>query len=156
MSEKTDGAIYRAPTEIAPATALLCDGSVLKGLLHLHADASAPGGFESVQHLLDDAESFFAMTQDSGRVALVGKQQVVTVRSDRPTEEALPGTTTLEMEIQLSTGVTLNGRANWSAPPAHARAIDFLNESPGFLCLNTKEGPVYINTTHIRAAYPVE
>jgi hypothetical protein len=144
---------YRAPTEAADATVTLSDGSELRGRLHLHADASAEGGFESVQHLLDEGESFIAVTLDSGRVALVGKRHVVEVRCGLPVGEGLPGTTAHRLEVGLSTGAAREGTAVRSAPPAHGRAIDLLNASD-FIRLETDDGFVYVNTAHIRLAYP--
>ena len=144
---------YRAPTEAAAATVTLSDGCELRGRLHLHADASAEGGFESVQHLLDEGESFIAVTLDSGRVALVGKRHVVEIRCGLPVGEELPGTTVHGLEVGLSTGATREGMAVWSAPPAHGRVIDLLNGSE-FIRLKTDDGFVYVNTAHIGVAYP--
>jgi len=153
MADNSTERLYRAPTEAAPATITLTDGSTLQGHLHLHADAAADGGFESVQHLLDDVDAFFAVTLDSGGVVLVGKAQVVDVRCSLAVGEPLPGTTVHGLEAVLSTGVTLTGLATWSAPPAHGRVIDVLNTSR-FLRLTTDDGFVYVNSAHICAAYP--
>lgn len=152
----TDGVpelLYRAPTEAAEAAVTLSDGSVLEGRLHLHADAAAEGGFESVQHLLDERESFFAVTLDDGRVTLVGKDHVVEVRCGMAVGEELPGSTVHALDVVLTTGESRRGLAVFSAPPAHGRVIDLLNGSR-FLRLTTDDGFVYLNTAHIRAAYP--
>lgn len=153
MADDSPRLLYRAPTEAAAATVTLTVGSTLQGHLHLHADAASEGGFESVQHLLDDADTFFAVTLDSGPVVLVGKAHVVDVRCSLPVGEPLPGTTVHGLEAVLSTGVTLTGLVMWSAPPAHGRVIDLLNASR-FLRITTDDGFVYVNSAHICAAYP--
>jgi hypothetical protein len=92
---------------------------------------------------------------ESGQVALVGKGSVVEVRCALPVAEALPGTTAHRLEVVLSTGATLRGTTFWSAPPAHVRVIDVLNGSR-FLRVDTDAGSVYVNTTHIRVAHPMD
>lgn len=153
MADGAPRLLYRAPTEAAEATVTLSDGSVVEGQLHLHADAAAAGGFESVQDLLDDVDAFFAVTLGDGRVALVGKGHVVEVRCGLPVGDGLPGTTVHDLEVSLSTGEARRGQAVWSARPAQGRVIDLLNGSR-FLRLTTDDGSLYLNTAHIRTAYP--
>lgn len=153
MTDDAPRVLYRAPTEAAEAAVTLSDGSVLQGRLHLHADAAAEGGFESVQHLLDDRESFFAVTLADGRVTLVAKGHVVEVRCGLAVGQELPGSTVHALDVLLSTGESRRGLAVWSAPPTHGRVIDLLNGSR-FLRLTTESGFVYLNTAHVRAAYP--
>ena len=153
MTDLTPEVLYRAPTEAAEVVVTLSDGSVLAGRLHLHADAAAEGGFESVQHLLDDVDSFFAVTLGDGRVTLVGKDHVVEVSCGLAVRPELPGSTVHALDVVLSTGESRRGLAVFSAPPAHGRLIDVLNGSR-FLRLTTDDGFVYLHTAHIRAAYP--
>lgn len=156
MGGRTLSELYRAPTESAPTEVVLVDGTLLRGLLHLHADAHASGGFESVQHLLDDPEPFFAVTLESGQVALVGKAQTVEVRCDAPREEELPGTTEILLEVVLSTGERKAGHAVWGARPTQSRPLDLLNASKGFLRLVDERGASYLNLAHLRVAYPLD
>lgn len=153
---RVPGGLYRAPTESAPSEVALVDGTLLRGLLHLHADAHRPGGFESVQHLLDDPEPFFAVTLEGGRVALVGKAQTVGVRCDAHHEDEVPGTTEVLLEVVLSTGERRTGRAVWGARPTQSRALDLLNASGSFLRLADEHGASYLNLAHLKVAYPVD
>ena len=154
MGGRTLSELYRAPTESAPTEVVLADGTLLRGLLHLHADAHTPGGFESVQHLLDDPEPFFAVTLETGQVALVGKAQTEEVRCAAPHEDELPGTTVVLLEVVLSTGERRRGRVVWGARPTRSRALDLLNASEGFLRLVDERGASYLNLAHVRGAYP--
>jgi len=153
---RAPSALYRAPTESAPSEVVLEDGTLLRGLLHLHADAHRPGGFESVQHLLDDPEPFFAVTLEGGHVALVGKAHTVGVRCDAHHEDELPGTTEVLLEVVLSTGERRTGRAVWGARPTQSRALDLLNASRSFLRLVDERGASYLNLAHLRVAFPVD
>lgn len=151
-----DSALYRAPTASASASVVLSDGTALEGLLHLHADASGPEGFETVQHLLDDRESFFALSLPSGEVALVRKSEAAEVRCQGHADEALPVAPEIRVELVLRHGARRPVRVHWGAPPPQRRALDLLNASSGFLRVTDQDGISYINTDHIRVAYPVE
>ncbi|GMV07685.1 MAG: hypothetical protein AMXMBFR53_39600 [Gemmatimonadota bacterium] len=147
---------YGAPTTSAAASVLLVDGTVLEGSLHLHSDARGVGGFETIQHLLDDPDPFFAMTLASGEVALVRKARVVEVRCRGHAAETLPGVTEVMAEFLLVTGDRRAAIALWAAPPARRRTLDLLNLSEGFLRLGDEGGVFYLNTSYIAAAFPVE
>jgi len=148
--------VYRAPTASASATVVLVDGTELEGALHLHADASGPGGFETVQHLLDDREPFFAMTLADGEVALVRKSGALEVRCRAHAEGILPGTVEVPVELVLATGARRAFTVPWGAPPARRRALDLLNAASGFLRLADDGGTCYVNTAHVRVAFPRE
>lgn len=149
-----------ASTLRARAEVLLVGGRVLSGDLHLQPLASHHSGPETPEDLLNRAEGFFPLTEAGGTTLLVSKPQVICVEItvSVPQEDAdrVTAARHVGLHLELSDGSVRAGSVRSEMPPDRPRALDFLNEGPGFFALYAAEAVRFINRAHVRLATPLD
>lgn len=153
---------YQSPTRRLAADARLDNGSRVSGDIHLHPNTLAPGGYESPLAMLNGEEPFFPVSVEGAGVVLVGKRRTVSVSftstSDDPDGAAVTDDPdrVLTLELLLSDGRTLGGRAVAEMPSAYPRALDLVNGSGDFIPIQDESHVHLVNRAHIRTVHPID
>jgi hypothetical protein len=147
-------------TNRVPAEALLAEGVVLEGELHLLTRPAYPPGPETPLEMLSRPDPFFALTLPGGGVAFVPKAQVMVISCDEHTPLADPDRVSaaklIGLEVVMQGGAEYRGRATLELPPSRARALDYVNGPGGFFSLWTDGVIRYINKSHVRLIRPLD
>ncbi len=147
-------------TERLAVVVRLADGEQVLGDLHLQPRAARHSGAETPLDLLDRAEPFFPLALPGDAIRFVGKAQVVRLScAPIPAESELDRlgiSRFVGLELALSDGSTLQGRAGVTLPPTRHRALDCLNAAGGFLVLWADDAAHYVNRAHIRMVRPLD
>ena len=147
-------------THTVAAQVALADGLLLEGDLHLMARTAYPPGPETPLEMLNRGDPFFALTLRGGGVAFVSKEQVAMVSCGDQTPLADPDRISaarrLDLEVVMTGGAELRGRATVELPPSRARALDFVNGPGRFFPLRTDEVTRYLNKTFARLIRPLD
>ena len=149
----------RTPTKRLAARVSLDDGGQLVGDLHLHPNAKAPGGFESVVSLIENDDAFFPLCEEGGAVALVGKRRTISLcyeTKDVASPERDTGAAPAELEMVLSDGRTLRGTVIRELPSAYPRTLEFLNGPGVFVRIEVEDHTHLVNREHIRIVRPLD
>jgi hypothetical protein len=148
-----------AQTTRLPARVTLAEGLVIQGDLHLQPRVAWRDGPETPVELLNRAEAFFVMSLPAGEVVFVGKDQVAVLAYRESPAEHDPQRETaarhIPLEVMLTGGGEHRGMAVTELPPAHARALDFLNTPERFFALLTDGGTLCVNRRFVRAVRPL-
>ena len=147
-------------TRRVAATAVLAEGMVLEGELHLLARTAWPSGPETPLEILNRAEPFFALTLRDGGVAFVAKDQaaVVSCRNQSPLAdpERASAAKLVDLEVVLQGGAEYRGRAALELPPPRTRALDYVNGPGRFFSLSADDTTRYINKSLVRLIRPLD
>lgn len=147
-------------TSIA-ANLLLAQGEPRPGQIFVMERVPQHDGPETVLELLNRPEGFFAFRPAADDdVLLVSKQQTISLSIDRQAPIADPArlsaARTLGVEIVLAGGSTVGGWASAELPDAHARLLDYLNEShEPFFAVWTHVATHYLNRAFVLYARPL-
>jgi hypothetical protein len=147
-------------TSIA-ANLLLAHGEPRPGQIFVMERVPQHDGPETVLELLNRPEGFFAFRPAADdEVLLVSKQQTISLSIDRQAPIADPArlsaARTLGVEIVLAGGSTVGGWASAELPDAHARLLDYLNEShEAFFAVWTHVATHYLNRAFVLYARPL-
>lgn len=152
---------YQSPTRRLKADARLDNGSRISGDIHLHPNTLVPGGYESPLAMLNGEEPFFPVSVEGAGVVLVGKRRTVSVSVSSGADEADGAASddpnrVLTLELILSDGRTLGGRALAEMPSAYPRALDLVNGSGDFLPIEDDTHVHLVNRAHIRTVHPID
>lgn len=152
---------YQSPTRRLSADARLDNGSRVSGDIHLHPNTLVPGGYESPLAMLNGEEPFFPVSVEGAGVVLVGKRRTVSVSFSSDADESKGVTPedsdrVLTLELLLSDGRTLGGRAVAEMPSAYPRALDLVNGSGDFIPIRDDTRVHLVNRAHIRTVHPID
>lgn len=153
---------YQSPTRRLTADTRLDNGSRVSGDIHLHPNTLVPGGYESPLAMLNGDEPFFPVSVEGADVVLVGKSRTVSVSfssaSDEPDGIAVTDDPdrVLTLELLLSDGRTLGGRAVADMPSAYPRALDLVNGADDFIPIRDETHVHLVNRAHIRTVHPID
>jgi hypothetical protein len=147
-------------TERVVARVVLTEGVVLSGELHLLAQTTHPSETESPLEMLNRDDPFFALTQPEGGVTFVSKAQVSVVACQEHQPLGDPDRASaaklVSLSVELTDGVEYRGRSAFELPPAHARALDYINAPGRFFTLWTGDLTQYINKSLVRFIRPLD
>ena len=148
-----------ASTNRLTARVTLAEGLVISGDVHLQPRVAWRDGPETPLELLNRGEAFFPISLPQGDVVFVAKDQVAmlayrdVMTFDDP--ERKNAALLIPLEIMMVGGTEHRGIAVSELPPAHSRALDFLNAPDRFFALLTDEGTLCLNRRLVRAARPL-
>jgi hypothetical protein len=132
---------------------------MIAGEIHLQPFAELHSGPESPTDMLNREERFFAVSLDSGAPLLLAKAHVVFLKLTAQPLMADPdrasAAKSMEMGIELATGLVIHGTITAELPPERARPIDFLNVALAFFILWSPDAVYLINRAHVRAVSPM-
>lgn len=135
-------------------------GRRLTGYVHLQPNAPGHNGPETLEDLLGRPGGFFPLTDERHHTVFLAKDQVlaVSIAADAGLEDParLSAARNLGLEVELSDGTALAGTVPLELPPARNRAIDFLNQSSGFIGLHAADAIHFVNRRHVRVATPFD
>ncbi len=149
------------PRTSVAANLLLAQEKPRPGQIFLMERVPQHDGPETVLELLNRPEGFFAFRPaGDDEVLLVSKQQTISLSIDRQAPIADPArlsaARTLGVEIVLAGGSTVGGWASAELPDAHARLLDYLNEShEAFFAVWTHVATHYLNRAFVLYARPL-
>lgn len=149
------------PRSSIAANLLLAQGEPRPGQIFVMERVPQHDGPETVLELLNRPEGFFAFRPAADDdVLLVSKQQTISLSIDRQAPIADPArlsaARTLGVEIVLAGGSTVGGWASAELPDAHARLLDYLNEShEPFFAVWTHVATHYLNRAFVLYARPL-
>jgi hypothetical protein len=147
-------------TNRVPAEAMLAEGIVFTGDLHLLARDTFPTGPETPLEMLNRPEPFFVLTLSDGGVTFIPKAQVAVLscHDQKPLSdpERISAAKLVALEIVLEGGAEYRGRATFELPANRGRALDFVNAPGGFFSLWSDEVTWYINKSHVRHIRPLD
>ena len=148
-------------TQRVSARVLLAEGVVLTGEMHLLSRTASTLEPETPLEMLNREDPFFALSLADGGVAFVSKAQVSVVSCkdhspllddpDRATAAKL-----VALAVELTDGVEYRGRSTFELPPAHARALDYINGPGRFFALGNEDVTQYINKSQVRLIRPLD
>lgn len=147
-----------AATTRLSARVTLAEGMVIQGELHLQPRVALRDGPETPLELLNREDHFFVMSLPTGEVVFISKSQVASLfyRAN-----SLPGEPEREtvarhipLEVMMVGGAEFRGEGVSELPPAHSRALDFLNASEPFFAIHDHEGTCCLNRRFVRAVRP--
>jgi hypothetical protein len=147
-------------TNRVPAEAVLAEGIVIQGDLHVLARETYPPGAETALEMLNRPELFFALTLSDGGVVFMPKAQVAVVSCrDQPPPsdpERLSVAKRVMLEVVMKGGAEYRGRSTFELPANRARALDFVNGPGGFFSLLSDEAAWHVNKAHVRLIRPFD
>lgn len=152
---------YQSPTRRLSAHAHLDNGTRVSGEIHLHPNTLVPGGYESPLAMLNGEEPFFPVSVEGAGVVLVGKRRTVSVSFSPDADDSngvMPDDPerVLTLELLLSDGRTLGGRAAAEMPSAYPRALDLVNSSGDFIPIRDDTHVHLVHRAHIRTVHPID
>ena len=141
------------------AELVLTDGRTISGEIHVQPFAELHSGPESPTDMLNREERFFAVSLDDGHPVLLAKAHVVFLKLPPQPLIADPdrasAAKSMEMAIELVTGLVIQGAITAELPAERARPIDFLNVALAFFTLWSADAVHLINRAHVRAVRPM-
>jgi hypothetical protein len=147
-----------ATTHRLAARITLAEGAVIEGDLHLQPRVAWRDGPELPVEMLNREDAFFPVTLEAGEILFVAKAQVAAllcrtepVPADPAREHAAR---LIPLEVVMVGGAEYRGVALSELPPAHSRALDFLNARQPFFDLHTADGALCLNRQFVRAVRP--
>jgi len=147
-------------THRVTAEAVLAEGIVLQGELHLMTRHAYPPGPETPLEMLNREDPFFALSLPAGGVAFVPKAQVSMVCCTQQEPQIDPDRASaakvVALEVVLQGGAEYRGQTAVELPPARARALDYVNSPGGFFELAGGDVTRYINKAHVRLIRPLD
>jgi hypothetical protein len=147
-------------TNRVPAEAMLVEGIVIQGDLHVLARDTFPPGPETPLEMLNRPEVFFALTLPDGGVTFVPKAQVVVVSCHGQTPlsdpDRISAARLVSLEVVLQGGTEYRGRATYELPANRGRTLDYVNAPGGFFSLWSDDVTWYINKAHVRLIRPLD
>lgn len=147
-------------TNKVPAEALLAEGIVVKGDLHVLARDTYPPGPETPLEMLNRPETFFALTLSDGGVTFMPKAQVAVVSCHDQTPLSDPDRVSaakfVVLEVMMHGGAEYVGRSTFELPANRARALDYVNAPGGFFSLWSDNVTWYVNKAHVRLIRPLD
>jgi hypothetical protein len=147
-------------TNRVPAEALLAEGIVLQGELHLLTRPAYPPGPETPLEMLSRPDPFFALTVPAGGVTLVPKAQVAVITCHQQVGLADPDRASaaklIGLEVVMQGGSEYRGHATLELPPSRSRALDYVNGPGAFFSLWADDTTRYIIKSHVRLIRPLD
>jgi hypothetical protein len=123
--------------------------------------ATQHAGPERPSDLLNGTIDFLpAVEVDTGEMTLLHRTGIAVARvpaeveSDESDQLTIP--TEHEVEITLTTGVTLNGLISYVLPPERSRLADYLNVATPFFRLLQQQSVSLVNKRHVSQVRVVE
>jgi hypothetical protein len=147
-----------AATTRLSARAILAEGLTVQGELHLQPVVAWRDGPETPLEMLNRPDAFFVVNLPTGEVVFVCKAQVAVLiyRGDMHAEPERENVARrIPLEVMITGGLEYRGEAVTELPPAHSRALDFLNSPGAFFELHTSDGTCCINRGWVRAVRPL-
>lgn len=159
MSEPGAVTAFLLPRAQFPARLVLSQGKPRAGTIFVSERVPQHDGPETPLEMLNRPEPFFPFRPDrDGTVLLVSKRQTIAVavaHGPITDPDRLSATKELELDLELTNGDTLTGRANVELPEHQSRPLDYLNASVDpFFAIATTEGTHYVNRAHVLFARP--
>jgi len=150
---------FLLPSAALEARITLTQGEPRSGTIFLGARVAQHEGPETPLEMLNRPDPFFPFRPTgNGEVLLVAKGQTVALAvEDAPIgdPDRLSAARQLHLEVVLTNGATLSGRASVELPEHHARPLDYLNASiEPFFAISTDERTHYVNRAHVLFARP--
>lgn len=159
MSDADEGLRVWGGTVRLQAELMMSDGRTLIGALHCLPLAPSHSGSETPGDVLNRPEAFLPLTLPGERVVFVGKDQllIVTVHPEEQVEDPdrRSAARSVGLRIELVSGETFEGMLALELPPNRPRALDYLNQAPGFFPLRAGDAIRYINRRYVRLATPL-
>lgn len=147
-------------TNRVPAEALLAEGIVVSGDLHVLARDTYPPGPETPLEMLNRPEMFFALTLPDGSVTFMPKAQVAVVSCRDQTPLADPDRVSaarlVMLDVVIHGGAEYRGLSTFELPSNRARALDYVNAPGGFFSLWADDVTWYVNKSHVRLIRPLD
>jgi len=148
--------VYRVEKTELPVVIFQADGSVMKGVVFLSANAYNHMGQQTLLDLMKEPEDFFPFRSEAGAFCVANKTTITHVRFD-PSEEA-PAYESLgdreDVDIKFVGGEQLSGTVTIEMPEGRNRLFDFLNAMSGFFLLQNQEAFYLVNIAQIRDVNP--
>jgi len=142
------------------AEILMTGGRTLVGDLHLQPHASRHSGPETPEDMLNRPDAFFPVTADDGHTVLLAKAQVLALGVAPGLllldKDRLSAARSTRLKIEFSDSSVLSGTVTIELPPGRPRALDFLNDRPGFFALRVSDAVRYVNRAHLRVVTPLD
>lgn len=136
-------AILRVPVDMVSAEVELADGERFEAMLFV------PTGHE-VGRLLTEASAFVPMVR-TGRVCLVGRAAIATVRVSSPISDLGDDLPLLEQRVtvKLRSGITHEGTLTWIDTSGRKRTSDYLNNPEPTFELRAGEALYVVVKAHV-------
>ena len=150
---------FQLPHVPVPARITLSQGRPQAGTVFLSARVPQHDGPETTLEMLNRPDPFFPFRPaDEGPTLLVAKAQMVDLmvaHSPITDPDRLSATRELRLELVLSNGTTITGRAQVELPEQHSRTLDYLNAGAvPFFALSDQDSTYYVNRAHVLFARP--
>jgi hypothetical protein len=148
--------VYRVEKTELPVVVFQADGSVMKGVVFLSANAYSHIGQQTLLDLMKEPGDFFPFRSDAGAFCVANKQTITHIRFD-PSEEASAYESLGDREdvdIKFVGGEQLSGTLTIEMPEGRNRLFDFLNAMNGFFLLQNQEAFYLVNVAQIRDVNP--
>jgi hypothetical protein len=148
--------VYRVEKTELPVVVFQADGSVMKGVVFLSANAYSHIGQQTLLDLMKEPGEFFPFRSDAGAFCVANKQTITHIRFD-PSEEASAYESLGDREdvdIKFVGGEQLSGTLTIEMPEGRNRLFDFLNAMNGFFLLQNQEAFYLVNVAQIRDVNP--
>lgn len=142
------------------ADILMTGGRTVVGDMHLQPLASFHSGPEIPEDMLNRSDAFFPVTGDDGHTVLLAKAQVLAIGVAPGLllldEDRVSAARSTGLKIEFSDSSVLSGTVTIEPPPGRPRALDFLNDRPGFFALRLPDSVQYVNRAHVRVVTPLD
>jgi hypothetical protein len=150
---------FQLPHVSLPARITLSQGRPQTGTVFLAARVPQHDGTETPLEMLNRPDPFFPFRPaDSGDMLLVAKSQMVALavaHGPITDPDRLSAAKELRLELVLSNGTTIDGRAQVELPEQHSRTLDYLNAGAvPFFALSNHDSTHYVNRAHVLFARP--
>jgi hypothetical protein len=150
---------FQLPHVPVPARITLSQGRPQTGTVFLAARVPQHDGPETPLEMLNRPDPFFPFRPaDDGPMLLVAKTQMVDLavaHGPIADPDRLSASKELRLELVLSNGTTIAGRAQVELPEQHSRTLDYLNTGAvPFFALSNHDSTHYVNRAHVLFARP--
>ncbi len=150
---------FQLPHVPVPARITLSQGRPQTGTVFLAARVPQHDGPETPLEMLNRPDPFFPFRPaDEGPMLLVAKTQMVDLavaHGPIADPDRLSASKELRLELVLSNGTTIAGRAQVELPEQHSRTLDYLNTGAvPFFALSNHDSTHYVNRAHVLFARP--
>ena len=150
---------FQLPRTALPARLTLTHGKPLTGTIYVGARVSSHDGPETPLEMLNRPDPFFPFRPaEDDQILLVAKGQTIALAVERAPitdPDRLSAARELRIELVLTNGATLAGRASVELPDHQARPLDYLNAAhEPFFAITTDESSHYVNRAHVLFARP--